>query len=629
MARRRKRHPNGARKQADSRRGFDSETTPVTFGRKDIGIGAVVTIVTGSVFCATAARDIVLGDTPELITAAVTAGVPHAPGYPLVTMLGHLFSLLPSGSPAFRVGLLSVACGTATVAIVYMTALRLSRSRAASAGSALALAFSPLFWSWSLVAEVFSPNNLLAAIFIFLLVVWYQRPERPAVLAVAAFFSGLAFTNQQTIVLLGPAALFLMWNRRKGLFERPLMLVAVASAFVGGLLPYCYLLWAAARHPVMNFGDPSTLSNFLAVITRKHFGTGQLINAPKYMGGSPVDRVIAMGASFTIPMAVLSVLGAIQAYRRLRWYFWFSAIAFAFTGPIFAAYANINLSVPLTSFVLERFYLLPQVVIAPLMAFGILAATELLAAMLPALRPQATAVAASGAIVAVLAGAILNYREVDQSKNHAARRFAEDILATVEQGSILVANGDEVINPLVYLQAVEGYRPDVTVLELPLLPTDWYLSQLRRRYPNLVIPFDHFDGQSGSLRALIEANPNRPTAVIGVDSDDSLKGNHWFYRRGLVSVVEQMSLDVKLDELMADNQRLLSLYRPPLPTDIKSKSLELTILSHYAMPALVVAGQCEQLGYYRDARAWYERALSMDPSLSEIRVALARLPANQ
>jgi len=66
-----------------------------------------------------------------------------------------------------------------------------------------------------------------------------------------------------------------------------------------------------------------------------------------------------------------------------------------------------------------------------------------------------------------------------------------------------------------------------------------------------------------------------------------------------------------------------------LPTDIKSKSLELTILSHYAMPALVVAGQCEQLGYYRDARAWYERALSLDPSLSEIRVALARLPANQ
>jgi hypothetical protein len=448
-------------------------------------------------------------------------------------------------------------------------------------------------------------------------------------LAIAAFVSGLAFTNQQTIVLLGPATLFLMWRRRKKLLARPLMLVAVGAAFVAGLLPYCYLPWAAARHPIMSFGDPSTLSNFLAVITRKHFGTGQLINAPRYMGGSPVDRVIALGASLTIPMAVLSVLGAIQAYRRLRWYFWFSAIAFAFTGPIFVAYANINLSMPLTTFVLERFYLLPHVVIAPLMAFGILAAAELLAAAVPVLRAQATTAAASAAIVAVLAGAIVNYREIDQSKNHVARRFAEDIFETLEPGSILVANGDEAINPLVYLQAVEGYRPDVTVLEFPFLPTDWYLAQLRRRYPTLVIPFDRFDFQSGSLKSLVEANSNRPIAVIGLDSDDSLRGNHWFYRRGLVSVVEPMSRDVKLDELMTDNQRLLSLYTPPSPTDIKSKSLELSILANYATPALVVAGQCEQLGYYRDARAWYERALSLDPSLSEIRVALARLPANQ
>jgi 4-amino-4-deoxy-L-arabinose transferase-like glycosyltransferase len=578
-------------------------------------------------YWATAARDIVLGDTPELITAAVTVGIPHAPGYPLVTMLGHLFSLLPAGSPAFRVDLLSVACGTATVTIVYLTALRLSRSRVASACSALLLAFSPLFWAWSLVAEVFSPNNLLAAVFIYLLVVWYQQPERLELLAGAAFVSGLAFTNQQTIVLLGPATLFLLWNRRRVLLARPARLAAVAGAFAAGLLPYCYLPWAAARHPVMNFGDPSTFSNFMAVITRKHFGTGQLINSPKYMGGSPLDRIIAMGASFTVPMAVLSVLGLVQAYRRRRWYFWFSAIALAFTGPIFVAYANINLSVPLTRFVLERFYLLSHVVIAPLMSFGVLLAAELLLAAVPALRTRATAAAASAAMVAVLAGIIVHYREIDQSNNHAARQFGEDIFATLEPGAILVANGDEAINPLVYLQAVEGNRPDVAVLEFPLLPTDWYLDQLRRRYPTLVIPFDHFDGQSGSLKALVEANPNRPMAVIGVDSDDSLKGNHWFYRRGLVSVVEPMSRDVKLDEMMADNGRLLGGYKPPLPTDIKSNSLEVTFLSHYATPAVVVAGQCEQLGYYRDARAWYERALSINPSLSEIRTALARLPA--
>jgi hypothetical protein len=594
----------------------------------DIAVGAAVTAVAGILYSVTVAHDIVLGDTPELVTAATTLGVPHAPGYPLITMLGHVFSLLPVGPAPFRVDLLAAVCGAATVAIVYLTALRLSGSRLASASAALVLAFSSLFWSWSLVFEVFSPNNLLAAIFIYLLIGWYQQPERLGRLARAAFVSGLAFTNQQTIVLLGPAALFLLWRRRSTLLRRPAMLAATATAFLIGLLPYCYLPWAAARHPIMNFGDASTFSNFLAVITRKHFGTGQLINAPKYMGGSPIDRIIAMSTSFTLLAALLLVLGAVQAYRRRRWYFWFSMLAFAFTGPIFVAYANINISVPLTGFVLERFYLLSHVVLAPLLSFGILLAAELLALAVPALRSRATAAATSAALIAVLVGIIVDYREIDQSKNHAARHFAEDIFATLDPDSILVANGDEVINPLIYLQAAEGYRPDITVVEFPLLPTDWYLAQLRRR-PNLVIPFDRFDGQSGTLKALLDANPDRPMAVIGVDSDDSLKGNHWFYRRGLVSVVEPMSRDVKLDELIADNQRLLGLYRPPSPADIKFKSLELTIPSHYATPALVVAEQCEQLHYYPEAREWYQRALSLNPSLSEIATALARLPKNQ
>src|SRR5262249_48712642 len=223
------------------------------------GVGVFVAAVVGTVYFLTAARDIVLGDTPELVTAAITLGVPHAPGYPLVTMLGHLLSLLPIGAMPFRVDLLAVVCGTATVVIVYLTALRLSESRPASACSALVLAFSPLFWSWSLVAEVFSPNNFLAAVFIYLLVVWYERPARLGLLAGAAFVSGLASTNQQTIVLLGPAVLFLLWTRRSALLARPRMLAASAGAFLVGLLPYAYLPWAAARHPIMNFGDASTL----------------------------------------------------------------------------------------------------------------------------------------------------------------------------------------------------------------------------------------------------------------------------------------------------------------------------------------------------------------------------------
>src|SRR5713101_5597048 len=119
-----------------------------------IGVIAV-TAIAGVLYFLTAARDIVVCDSPELIMAAVTLGVAHAPGYPLFTMLGHLFSLLPFGSIPFRVNMLSVLCDSIAVGIVYLTAARLVRSRTAAAVAALALAVNPTYWEWSLAAEVF------------------------------------------------------------------------------------------------------------------------------------------------------------------------------------------------------------------------------------------------------------------------------------------------------------------------------------------------------------------------------------------------------------------------------------------------------------------------------------------
>ena len=46
-------------------------------------------------------------------------------------------------------------------------------------------------------------------------------------------------------------------------------------------------------------------------------------------------------------------------------------------------------------------------------------------------------------------------------------------------------------------------------------------------------------------------------------------------------------------------------------------------------PAYIVAQQCERVHYYTQARAWYQRALEIDPDLPDVREALARLPASQ
>src|SRR5262245_50592009 len=127
-----------------------SPTADVALTVSVVAVGVALTVMVLLLYFRTAARSIVLGDNPELVTTAVTLGVAHPPGYPLLVLVGHLFSLLPLGPVAFRVNLVAVVCGSATVALVYLTAWRLSHRWPAALLAAGTLAVNPLFWSWSL-----------------------------------------------------------------------------------------------------------------------------------------------------------------------------------------------------------------------------------------------------------------------------------------------------------------------------------------------------------------------------------------------------------------------------------------------------------------------------------------------
>jgi hypothetical protein len=195
----------------------------------------------------------------------------------------------------------------------------------------------------------------------------------------------------------------------------------------------------------------------------------------------------------------------------------------------------------------------------------------------------------------------------------------------LEPNSVLLAGGDEAVLPLLYLQAAEGHRPDVTLIIMPLLPGDWYVRQLRRRHPELNLTHARYDGRSGTLKALVEANRGRPVAMVGDPTDKSLQGSYWYYKRGLVALVKPLAEDVKLSEMVADNQRMLGRYRPPPPQAIKSKSFERGILTRYASAPFRLGEEFEKGRLYSEARVWYERALALDPNLSAAREAAARV----
>lgn len=78
---------------------------------------------------------------------------------------------------------------------------------------------------------------------------------------------------------------------------------------------------------------------------------------------------------------------------------------------------------------------------------------------------------------------IANREEMDRSREPVAslpRTIARHLLDGVPSHGVLYAAGDNDTFPLWYLQIVEQYRPDVTVIAVPLLGAPWYREQLAR-----------------------------------------------------------------------------------------------------------------------------------------------------
>jgi hypothetical protein len=77
--------------------------------------------------------------------------------------------------------------------------------------------------------------------------------------------------------------------------------------------------------------------------------------------------------------------------------------------------------------------------------------------------------------------------------------------------------------------------------------------------------------------------------------------------------------------MTSDNEQLMGRYHPPSPGSINSESFESEILALYAQPAYRIGHKYERGRWKEEARAWYQRALAIDPNFPHVREALARL----
>ena len=106
----------------------------------------------------------------------------------------------------------------------------------------------------------------------------------------------------------------------------------------------------------------------------------------------------------------------------------------------------------------------------------------------------------------------------DRSGRYAARDFAINYLESLEPNAIIFCNGDNDTFPLWYAQEVEGVRPDVRIINLSYLNSEWYANQMLRQIydaPPIKITATPSVYAYGNMDVALMGNEKAPADLLG------------------------------------------------------------------------------------------------------------------
>jgi len=488
---------------------------------------AAVGAIALAVFWRTAYPTITWWDSSSYSTAAYTLGITSPPGSLLLTLIGWPVAHLPIGdSPAHQLNLLAGALAALTVVLVMRLALRLWRLDGegdrpltwpvmSGAGvGALGFAFSTDLWEHAIKFTPYILTALFTTLILGTMLRWWRDADTPEAwrsLLVLGLLFGVDFSVHRTNALLIPAAIVWVAIRRPRTLREPRpVLVAFGGLLAGLSLQLLLIPIASGTASPLDFFAPDSPRALWDYVSLAGLGGHFLLNLwPRH---APLfatqfgDLVRATGDSFLTWRGTAGVLGLLPALLVLVGFGALVArarrlgVAWITTLVLQAVLTVTYFNIPANFFrPFDRHYLPIFVTLGITMAFGALMTTRWLAERLA--RHPVPAFAAYAAMALLPAGQLLgNWRQHDAHARHFTLDYARNALEALPPDAIYFTMGDNDTFPVFYAQAVEGVRPDVTILNISMSNSEQYIATFRQQHPDFPLSLDSLQRQSMAAR---------------------------------------------------------------------------------------------------------------------------------
>ena len=487
-------------------------------------LALIVSTIAFIIYLITLAPSVVQIDSGELAAVQITLGIAHPTGYPLFTVLGYLFSLIPLPfTKIYQMNLLAaIYCAAAIGFFVQSVKLALDnldkfnlgksleikkvkkKSRKdkqnnakskkekqeipdivklfTSAFSGLILAFSKTFWFQSTSVEVYSLHLLLICIIIFILLKAYLQSEEKKngiwnFWFILAIILALGFSNHMTTLLVLPAIAYLFFTQygfNKASIRKMFVMITIFLTILA--IIYSYLPIRASQQPIINWGNPIDMERVLRHISGKQYQVW-LFSSMEAAKKQFAYFFSNLTNEFNIALIPI-IIGVLFTYSYSKKLFIFLTVLFASTVLYSINYDIVDI---------DSYFLLAHIALAFFSAFGIIKLYSFLK-----LSNHKNLVVIITSLILTLIFASYNFKKVDQSNIKIFEDYTKSLMNSMDRKSIVLSyQWDFFISASYYFQNVDGLKKDVIVIDKELLRRSWYYNQLKRSYPDLFSGLEH------------------------------------------------------------------------------------------------------------------------------------------